>query len=252
MSGKYQIPSVHRAIDILYLLSSKERMSFTAIKDTLELANSTCFNLLNTLEKRGFVQRDNNNQYLLGIRLMQFGLSVYNNFDLSKVSKPYLRELSNEFEETTYLTVLDKTDSQGLIIDCIHGDRTGLVYSRNIGEIIPLYASGTGKSLLSGFDTEELNQFFEDVKLIPFTPQTITDKEVLLEELEEIRANGYAISQSAFEEGVISISAPITDYTGAIIASLSLVGPINRINIKLAQVIDSVKSTAKSISNQLS
>lgn len=252
MSKKYQVSSVHRAFDILDLLNTNGDFTFTEIKEILELPNSTCYNLLNTLEKRGFVQRNHDNgHYTLGMKLMQLGLSAYNKFDLSKVARQHLRKLSEQFEETSYLTALNKTNLRGVIIDCLYSDRTGLVYSRNIGDVIPLYASGTGKSLLSGFDNEELNSFFKEVKLVPFTSQTITQEDILREEIKEIRKNGYAISRAAYEEGVISVSAPINDFSGKIIASVSLVGPIGRVNLKLDKVIEAVKETAVNISKEL-
>ena len=58
-----------------------------------------------------------------------------------------------------------------------------------------------------------------------YTKNTITDPDKLRSHLNEIRENGYAYSVEEFSEGVITIAAPIYDYTGKVIAALSVVGP---------------------------
>ena len=63
-----------------------------------------------------------------------------------------------------------------------------------------------------------------------YTKNTITEPNKLRSHLKEVRENGYAYSVEEFSEGVVTIAAPIYDYTGKVISSLSVVGPKQRIN----------------------
>ncbi|MFD1037475.1 IclR family transcriptional regulator [Virgibacillus byunsanensis] len=250
--NKYQIPSIHKAINVLELLKQQESLTLKEIKQELDMPISTCYNILTTLENRGFVQRSvDTGHYSLGMTLMHFGLFIYNNIDFKKMGKHYLGKLSEEFGETAYLSIIDKSSFKGLVIERHQGDRTGLVYSRNTGDTFPIYASGTGKSLMSGLSEDELQVFFEKTEMISYTSNTITDEETLREEIKEIIKEGYAISISAYEDNVISVSSPISDSLGRVIASVSLVGPINRIDPMLDKVIYMVKKTAMDISKEI-
>ncbi|THE11857.1 IclR family transcriptional regulator [Bacillus timonensis] len=250
--SKNQVPSVHKAINILELLKEHDFLTLKDISNSLKLPTSTCYNILTTLENRGFIQRNTETgQYILGLTLMHLGLSIYNKIDLKKVGTIHLSELSEDFGETAYLTVLDRSHFKGIVVERLQSKRTGLVYSRNIGDTFPIYASGTGKSLLSGLNDEEINYFFEKTEMISYTSKTITNEEKLRDEIQDIRRKGYAISNSAFEENVISVSSPIKDSFGKVIAAVSLVGPVNRISPIIEAVIESVKRTAFEISKAM-
>jgi DNA-binding IclR family transcriptional regulator len=74
----------------------------------------------------------------------------------------------------------------------------------------------------------------------------------LKHELQEICRRGYALDREENEEGVNCIAAPVRNYSGRVVAAISLSGPAFRINEKTLQVmITAVVNTASALSEAL-
>ncbi len=244
----YQVPSVHKAIDILELLRDCKNATFRDICESLHFAPSTCYNVLNTLQERGFIRKDPNTaEYSLSTSLIQLGLQAYNNIDLREIAVPIMKELHAMFDETVYLTILSSPAYEGIVIEKIDSLHA-IALIRQIGDKVPLYASATGKSILSGFTDTQLNQYLDSINLVAFSHTTISDKETLIAEINRIRECGYAITRNDLNDGASAVSSPIKDYSNAVVAAVSLAGPVDRMEAKIPEMIPYVKQTAMRIS----
>lgn len=82
-----------------------------------------------------------------------------------------------------------------------------------------------------------------------FTPRTITDAQTLIEHLEKIKQNGYAIGKEEYEIGLNAVAAPIRDYTNEVKAALAISGPSYRLEEALFEkTAQEVIETAQAIS----
>lgn len=248
-SAKYQVPSINKAIDILHYLDQHGPASFKEIKNAIEIPHSTCFNILSTLVTRGLLEV-RSGMYYLGLGLIQLGLSAYSRIDLREIALPVMHELIDKHNETSYLSVTDKQTYEAVVIERVDGGNT-LSIAIQIGERVPLYASGTGKALLSGLSDAELENFFRVVERKKFTPMTIITEEGIREYIQEIRKNGYALSLSDHDEGVCSISSPIRDGKNEVVAAISIAGPEMRLVNKLGTLAEDVKKAAMKVSEKL-
>jgi len=98
----------------------------------------------------------------------------------------------------------------------------------------------------------EIQRIIQKEKLIAFGPNTITNPVKLKEHLQEIRNRGYALSFEERIPGSSSIAAPIFDYQGNVIASISISGPITRFTKeKISFYISLIKKAAEDISQSL-
>ncbi|MFK9094348.1 IclR family transcriptional regulator [Bacillus salipaludis] len=247
----YQIPTIHKAINILELLREKPNLTLKGITTELNLSTSTCYNILCSLENRGFIYKsETTSSYRLGMNLMHLGLSIYHNIDIRNVAKPFLQKLSNEFSETSYLSILDQSSLEGIVIEREQNTKSKLMYVHNIGDKFQLYASSTGKSLLAGLKDNLIDHYLKSNKFIRFTEHTL-DKSQLRNEIEKIRINGYAQTISELEVGVVSISASIRSSSNQVVAAISVTGPDSRLLNILPDVITSVKRAALEISTIL-
>src|SRR5699024_1802563 len=225
---KYTITSLDKAINVILLLSEESKLTINDIAKKLELTLSTCYNIMNTLENRGLVDKNpNTNQYSLGLTFMRIGMDMYNDIDIRNMAIPIMRSLVNKFEETSYLTGLDHSTLEGIILENVNSSNSVSVV-RSIGSRVPLYASATGNSLLAGFEKEKLDLYLSNVKLEKLSDSTITDPNVFKNKIAEIKANGYAITKNDLGDGVTSVSAPIYDFRDQVIAAISIAGPIDR------------------------
>ena len=223
------IQSIDRALQILELFSlEKPEWRITEISKALNIYKSNVYNVLTTLAERGFVVKDSKtDKYKLGIKFFELGSIVIKNMDLRKIAHPYIEELSKEFNETVHLGVLDK--GRVVSIEREESDK-GLCSHIEIGKRTPLHCTAVGKAIMAYLSEDEIDLIIKEKGLERFTENTVTTKKDLKNELKKIREQGYAVDNMEHEEGVRCVAGPIRDYTGKVIASMSISGPAFRIN----------------------
>jgi DNA-binding IclR family transcriptional regulator len=115
-----------------------------------------------------------------------------------------------------------------------------------------MYASASGKVHLAFMEESELDEFFASVQLIPYTPKTITDENILRKHLQEVREKGYAIDDEEWENEVRCLSVPVFDYKGEVAAAITLSGPSFRVTYdKILQIKDLFIEKSKELSESL-
>jgi DNA-binding IclR family transcriptional regulator len=121
-----------------------------------------------------------------------------------------------------------------------------------IGQSAPAHCTGVGKVLLSYMPPERLEQFLSQEKMQRYTEHTITDKSQLINELERIRQNGYAIDDEEYEVGIRCVAAPVRNKRGAVVAALSISIPTVRLpNSELPRYREYVINAADEITKRL-
>lgn len=221
------LSSVKNALRILKSFSLDEpEKKITDLSSSLGLNKSTVSRTMATLASEGFVYKDpESKKYRLGFSILELSGIVNSSIDVYRESQPILMKLVDSIGETAHISVLDNLEVVYLSkVECNHPVRF-LTY---VGKRNPSYSTSSGKVLLAYSSETVINQVIEK-GLQEFTKNTITDPQKLRKELKQIKDNGFAYSIEEFTEGVTSIAAPIFDYKGNIIASLSIVGPIQRI-----------------------
>jgi DNA-binding IclR family transcriptional regulator len=84
------------------------------------------------------------------------------------------------------------------------------------------------------------------------TPNTITSTKDLEKQLTQIRKQGYAISRQERTGFLSSISAPIKDYSGKVIAAICLDGPTFRFtNHNMRKFKELLLATTEKISREI-
>jgi DNA-binding IclR family transcriptional regulator len=183
------------------------------------MPRSTIHNLLNTLLSRGFVEKTDDGRYALGPAIVALTQSVRVNVELRDRAAPLLRELADACRESVYLTTLD--NDYALYIYAVESPRR-LLARTAVGDRVPLHCISLGKAILSRLSPEEVEGIVNRVGLPKFTEATITDLDALKAELEQIRAQGYAVDRGEHETGTYCLGAPILDSCGRVIGACSV------------------------------
>ena len=91
------------------------------------------------------------------------------------------------------------------------------------------------------------------MKLVPHTPHTIVDEAQLRAVIERVRRNGYATNDREIELGLRSISVPITDKDGRVVAAMNVSGQAARVPMKVfvSDYLAPLRSTAATVSELL-
>jgi IclR family transcriptional regulator, KDG regulon repressor len=249
--GESKVNSVDRALVILeYLGTQTKEVGVRELGQAIGLSKSSVHRILQTLRARGFVRwNPDNARYSLGMRAFEVGCGILRSMEAHAVAKPYLEQLVANLGETAFLGVLD--DSDLVVIDKIDGRRSVRMYA-DIGSRRPLHSTAIGKALLAHLDRAEIDRIIAAKPLTRYTKNTITDPEALRAELEKIRRLGYAEDNEEMEDGLYCIGAPLFNYSGKPVASISIAVPkIGQQNVQKDRLIKSVVQAAQEISAKL-
>ncbi len=226
-SGAEGLKSLRKAMRILECFSLQEpRLSLTDIARKVGLPLSTTHRILATLRGVGILEQEGNRDlYRLGLKLLELGSMVLANMEVHREALPFIEALSRESGETVHLGVFDGSHVVSIEkMDSPHG----LASHVTIGKGAPAYCTAVGKALLA-YQPEPALEHICRLGLNRHTPQTITDPARLRKELEKVRASGYAVDEMEHQPGVRCVAAPIRNYSGNVVASLSISGPATRI-----------------------
>lgn len=245
----YKINSVEKTIKILELLAEKGELSVAEAATHLDLNRSTCHRFLMTLRELGYVVQNTLSHYRLSFRIFEVGNKVADRLQVRQIAHPYLKELSNLFNETINLGYWDNNE-------IIHLDKIDsseiLRIDPGIGSKVPAYCTGLGKAILAFLPEEDLNNFLKSVPLKDMTPNTSTNKEKLLQELERIRKQGFAIDRDELSIGLRCVASPVFDYTNFPSYSVSVAGPASRMTKEKINVMkEEVRRVGRELSKSL-
>lgn len=221
------LSSVKNALRILRSFSVDEpEKKISELSASLGINKSTVSRTMSTLASEGFVFKDPDTQkYRLGLSILSLGGILNSSTDVYLESQSVLNRLVENLGETAHISVLDGTDIVYLNkVECNHPVR----FLTHVGRRNPAYCTSSGKVLLAHADKSILDEILSK-ELKAYTSNTITKPAELLAHLQEIKENGYAFSYEEFNEGVSSIAAPVYNYDGKVVAAITVVGPIQRI-----------------------
>lgn len=249
---RYNIRVLDRAIRILSLLADGKPHTPVEVSEGIDLSPSTTFRLLTTLSYHNYIKRDERtNQYRLGLACLELAHAYTDSNDLRKVALPELEALRDDVKETVHLAVLDNMEI--VYLEKLTGLHAIGMMSSRVGGRAPAHCTGVGKALLAYQKPDLIRSHYKKQGLTRFTDTTITEPEVLMQELEGIHQRGYAFDKGEHEYEVRCIAAPIFDLSGDVVAALSISGPSARMDPleDNDMLIQKTKQTALDISRQL-
>ena len=237
----YKIASLEKGIKILELLAVHGELSVSEAARLMDTNRAGSHRFIATLKDLGYVEKNSAGKYQPTLKIMNLATKVANRFEIRRVAKPYMHRLSMMFKETINLGLfknqeiihIDKIDSlEVLRMDSALGDKA------------PAYCTGLGKSILAFLPEHELVHYLDNNELTPLAPNTITDREVFLAELERVRQNGYALDDEEMTIGLRCIAAPIFDHNAYPAYAISISGPAMRLTHRVLEDMKEILLTA--------
>ncbi len=197
------------------------------------LSTSTTGRLLQEMKERGVLRQNlETKTYSMGIRILNWSGVYLATLDIRAVAMPIMNELQQLSRETISLYVLDGTDR--VCVERLESPQNVRIVAR-LGLRLPLYAGSAGKVILAFLPEDQQEHIFATVPLQPFTKHTITDLNILREELVKIRQHGYASSHGEWIQDASGVAAPIYGPDRQVTGALTISGPTQRFN---AEVIE--------------
>jgi len=246
-----KIGTLDKTFRIIDLLAQHSRgLRLSEMSAALGLPSSSIHHILSMLRTDDYVDQDSDNKrYRLGFKFLIVSSAILDHLDIRRTAYSHLRQLHQKVNENVNLTIL--RNGQVTFIDKIQ-KVGGLSLDTYLGFSTDPHAAGSGKVLLSELGRSEIEAIYRTKSLKAYGKNTITSMAQLMEELANVRKQGYAIDNEEYYEGVRCVAAPVRA-SSKIVAAVSVTGSIftmtmERIN---KEIIRWVKDTAGRVSADL-
>ena len=210
---------------------------------------SSTYRMLQSLTVIGWVDRSpRRGRYRLGLPLMTVGGLVEDNIDLREVSRPGMLALLRQTDATTFLCV--RRDARAVCVERMEG-RAVRSLAMQLGSSLPLYSGAGPRAILAHMPPSEQHGVLTSGVPYPGDPPRPHLGEVMAE-LEQVRRQGYAVSDGDVTTGIAALGAPIFNHRHELVASLSISGLRGQILGGLVERnCELLLSVAREISTQL-
>ncbi len=217
------VQSIMTVLGVMEYLAAHEAAGVTEIATALGTTKARVYRHLRTLVTAGYACQDEDTErYSVGSRLVALGHIASLDSALARIAKPTMARVRDQLGHTV---LLDKVSPQSVeIIDFLPG--TGMVeMSVRRNNSLPLHASVAGKLSLAFAEPSGRPPLAEGV-LAALTPETITDRQTLAQEVEHVRQQGWAAAPEEFTLGINALGAPIFNQRGQIVGAIALLDSV--------------------------
>ncbi|HEX8487264.1 MAG TPA: IclR family transcriptional regulator [Propionibacteriaceae bacterium] len=220
--GRTVVESVLRATRLLGCFRHGEpELTLAELVRRGGYSKTTTYRLLTTLETAEWLERTTQGAFRLTLRPFQIGSILLDSLDLRREAPPVMRRLSEECDQTVYLTI--PAGVHAVCIERIDRGQGVRVMDLHVGGSQPLHLGAAPRALLAYHEDDLLPELLR-FGLEARTPRSISSAEALRTDLQETRRRGYSISDSDATLGVAALGAAVFDATERAVASISIGG----------------------------
>jgi len=223
MGGRVQVKTAETTFEVVEALVRLDGATFPELVNNLDMAKSTVYDYLQTLEELRYVTR-RNGAYHASLRFLELGEIVRHRMDVYRVVSPEVERLASETGEHSSFEV---EENGGAVMLCSASGADAVSMGAYDGNRTPLSVTAPGKLTLAHKSAEEVEAHVDAHGLPRYTDTSITDSDDLRSELAEIRERGYAIDDGELRRGVQNVSVPVVTQD-ELRGALSVTGPSQR------------------------
>lgn len=218
------VGSVETAFDIIEYIHRENGATIATAASDLDYAKSTVHRHLVTLERRGYVVNDGG--YYVGLRFLEFGEQARTRKRAYRLAEEKVEAIAAKTDERAQFIV--EEHGEAVYVHRALGDQA-VRTDPGIGSRIPLHATAAGKAILASMPEERASRIIEHTSFDEITPNTITEADALLEELEAIHDRGFAFNREENLEGLNAVGVPVRGRGHRVIGAVSVSGPSHRL-----------------------
>lgn len=240
-----EIQSVKTAFDILSYIQDSGEVGVSEVAEALSISKSTAYNHLSTLVALDCLVKSNE-RYRIGLKFLQLGHHAREQYRIYQAAKTEADQLANETGERVQVMVAE--NYRGIYIYQTSGEKA-IQTDSHIGSTVNLHSTAVGKAFLAHLPESELSTYLDQIEFTNLTHNTITDPDRLMDQLEDVRDQGYATNLEEAIQGMNAIGAPIFTEDDEVLGAISISIPTTRIQNLLEEenLPDRVKRSAQVI-----
>ena len=244
------VQSLERAFGLLEAIArARQGIGLAELSKKVGLHNSTTFHLVKTMVALGYIRQDRDKRYRIGRSLFALAAGSLDEVELVSLAIPVLEDLTEATGESGHFAV--RSGDAVVVIAKTSGSGAFQLTNR-AGVTRPAHGTALGKVLLAALTPGQLDRFLQNHGLAALTPKTITEPELLRQEVREVARTGVAYDDGEFNAEVRCDAVPVYDFTGQVVGALGISGPIWRLSIPVLQKqTELVKAAARRLSTAL-
>ena len=228
MSGhtpESKVKATETTLSVIDALEELDGGRVNEVADHLGIAASTAHRHLSTLYRNDYVTKEGDS-YRLGFRFLTVGGHVQTGRPEYRLAETTVDGLAAETGERAQFLV--EEHGYRIYLHTAAGERAVQTDS-HVGKRGPLHCSAAGKAILAAFPESRVAEILDRHGLVALTPNTVTDREELLAELETVAERGYAYNREESTEGLHAVGTAVLAPEGTVIGGLSVSGPAHRL-----------------------
>ncbi|WP_136602378.1 IclR family transcriptional regulator [Salinigranum halophilum] len=219
------IGAVDTTLRIVETLNDIGTAGVTQLARQLDEPKSTVYNHLDTLNRRGYVVKTDD-QYRLACRFLELGSMTRERYLVYRIARDEVTALAEGTGELAGLVV--EEHGYGVFLHRAKGDQAVHV-DTHVGKRIHLHGAALGKAMLAFSSDDHVQEVIDWRGLPALTDHTITDADALAEELGKIREEGVAFDDEERINGLRSVAVPLRTDDGDVLGAISVAGPTSRL-----------------------
>lgn len=219
------IRAVDRTFTIIDGLKELNGATVTELAEHVELPKSTVYNYLQTLLEDEYIVEDDG-VYRVGLRFLEIGEHARCKQEIYQVAPTEIDKLAEETGELANLVV--EEHGLGVYLYRSKGD-DAVDLDNPVGKRQYLNGTAFGKAMLAYMPEAQVERIIDRHGLPARTENTITDRETLYAELDQIRDRGWALGDGEGLQGLRCVSVPILTDDESVHGAVSISGPKSRL-----------------------
>ena len=213
------VQSLERGLSVIRAFDEDHReMALSEVARATGLTRAAARRFLLTLVELGYMHFDGG-RFSLRPRVLELGFAYLSSLTLPEVAEPHMEALVERINESSSLSVLDDTE---IVYVARVPTRRIMSITLAVGSRLPAYATSMGRVLLGALSDAELEERLGRVDVRPLTARTVASRDALRTVIDQVRRQGYALTDQELEQGLRSIAVPIHDASGAVVAALNV------------------------------
>jgi IclR family transcriptional regulator, pca regulon regulatory protein len=225
--GRDFVQSLSRGLDVITVFGpERQNMTLSDVARLTGLTRATARRFLLTLVELGYMRTDGK-LFSLTPHVLNLGFSYLSGLSITEVAQPHVQDLAAIVHESSSVAVLDGDD---IVYVVRVPTKRIMAVAISVGTRFPAYATSMGRVLLAALPPDQLAAYLTRVELVPLTKFTVSDPERLRGLLDQVRADGFVITDQELEEGLRSTAVPIRDANGNVIAAINLSAQATRVS----------------------
>jgi len=243
MNNNHLIPALDKALSLLeHLGRNAGGASQAELSSTLDISQSTCYRILQTLQLHDFVRKQSGGRFDISGGLLSASMRLVDRAKRFERAQPTLEALSAKTGFSSKLSIRQGFEQISILRAESPQD---VAVSGKVGARFPVIEGSVGAALLFSEDDATIEELIASCKE-PIDEKK--DQDLLPSRIAEIKRKGVALNAKENRWNVEAMSAPVFDpVSGQSVAAITLIGFKSEFK-ELETLASSLVSAAKSVS----